>query len=208
MLPHLPGVRRPGRASRSPTSPIPATARSGSPRSSGCELLDEGPPRVGQRWLDHTAVGLAPEMVITEIEHRRASGPRPVAGAAIEADLTLGFSPHGAGGCRVDVAFEVRGRRPAAAGRLGGHGRRPVRRTRRPAPRPAASSPSGRRLMGRVVGGVFAVLLVVVGLVWTFQGLGYVKGSPMTGVEFWAVVGPGRRRLRCRAGHRRSCARR
>jgi hypothetical protein len=34
------------------------------------------------------------------------------------------------------------------------------------------------------------VLMVVIGAVWTFQGLGYLKGSPMTGVSFWAVVGP------------------
>jgi hypothetical protein len=34
------------------------------------------------------------------------------------------------------------------------------------------------------------VLMVVVGAVWTFQGLGIMKGSPMTGVETWAVVGP------------------
>jgi hypothetical protein len=34
------------------------------------------------------------------------------------------------------------------------------------------------------------VLMVVVGAVWTFQGLGYLKGSPMTGVELWAVLGP------------------
>jgi hypothetical protein len=34
------------------------------------------------------------------------------------------------------------------------------------------------------------VLMVVVGAVWTFQGLGYLEGSPMTGVELWAVVGP------------------
>jgi hypothetical protein len=34
------------------------------------------------------------------------------------------------------------------------------------------------------------VLMVVVGGVWTFQGLGYLEGSPMTGVELWAVVGP------------------
>lgn len=34
------------------------------------------------------------------------------------------------------------------------------------------------------------VLMVVVGAVWTFQGLGYLKGSPMTGVQLWAVVGP------------------
>ncbi len=37
-----------------------------------------------------------------------------------------------------------------------------------------------------VLGGV----MVVVGLLWTLQGLGYVAGSPMTGVTFWAVVGP------------------
>ena len=34
------------------------------------------------------------------------------------------------------------------------------------------------------------VLMVVVGAVWTFQGLGYLEGSAMTGVEIWAVVGP------------------
>ena len=37
--------------------------------------------------------------------------------------------------------------------------------------------------------GLGFVLLVVGGL-WTLQGLGYVGGSPMTGVTFWAVVGP------------------
>lgn len=34
------------------------------------------------------------------------------------------------------------------------------------------------------------VLMVVIGAVWTFQGLGYLKGSPMTGVELWAILGP------------------
>jgi len=34
------------------------------------------------------------------------------------------------------------------------------------------------------------VLLVVVGLLWTLQGLGIVGGSLMTGVTFWAFVGP------------------
>lgn len=33
-------------------------------------------------------------------------------------------------------------------------------------------------------------LLVVVGAVWTLQGLGYVGGSAMSGVALWAVVGP------------------
>jgi len=34
------------------------------------------------------------------------------------------------------------------------------------------------------------VLMVVIGAIWTLQGLGYVKGSAMSGVEIWAVVGP------------------
>ncbi len=33
-------------------------------------------------------------------------------------------------------------------------------------------------------------LLVAVGGVWTFQGLGYLKGSAMTGVDTWAMIGP------------------
>ncbi len=44
--------------------------------------------------------------------------------------------------------------------------------------------------MGRIVVLVLAVLMVVAGAIWTFQGLGYLEGSPMTGVEFWALVGP------------------
>lgn len=37
---------------------------------------------------------------------------------------------------------------------------------------------------------VIGLLMVVVGGLWTAQGLGYVEGSPMTGVSTWAVVGP------------------
>jgi hypothetical protein len=37
---------------------------------------------------------------------------------------------------------------------------------------------------------VLGVVLVLMGLVWTLQGLGYLGGSPMSGVTFWAVVGP------------------
>lgn len=37
---------------------------------------------------------------------------------------------------------------------------------------------------------ILGVVLVLMGLVWTLQGLGYVGGSPMSGVTFWAVVGP------------------
>jgi cytochrome bd-type quinol oxidase subunit 2 len=44
--------------------------------------------------------------------------------------------------------------------------------------------------MGRVIALVTSVLLIAVGLLWTFQGLGYIKGSGMSGAHFWAVVGP------------------
>lgn len=37
---------------------------------------------------------------------------------------------------------------------------------------------------------VLGGLLVVVGGVWTFQGLGYLEGSAMTGVDTWAMIGP------------------
>lgn len=33
-------------------------------------------------------------------------------------------------------------------------------------------------------------MLVVIGAVFTFQGLGYLAGSAMTGVTLWAVIGP------------------
>ena len=44
--------------------------------------------------------------------------------------------------------------------------------------------------MGKALPLVFGGLMLVVGVVWTLQGLGYVTGSPMTGVTFWAIVGP------------------
>lgn len=44
--------------------------------------------------------------------------------------------------------------------------------------------------MGRAVALALSALMVLVGLVFTFQGLGYIEGSPMTGVDFWAIVGP------------------
>jgi MYXO-CTERM domain-containing protein len=34
------------------------------------------------------------------------------------------------------------------------------------------------------------MLAVVLGALWTLQGLGYVGGSVMTGQRLWAVVGP------------------
>ena len=43
---------------------------------------------------------------------------------------------------------------------------------------------------GPVVGLVAAMVMVVVGAVWTLQGLGYLEGSSMTGVDTWAMIGP------------------
>ena len=44
--------------------------------------------------------------------------------------------------------------------------------------------------MNRGLALALGAVMLVVGALWTFQGLGYVGGSPMTGVTFWAVVGP------------------
>lgn len=44
--------------------------------------------------------------------------------------------------------------------------------------------------MGRIVVLVLSALMIVAGVVWTLQGLDILKGSGMSGVEFWAVVGP------------------
>ncbi len=32
--------------------------------------------------------------------------------------------------------------------------------------------------------------LLVVGGLWTFQGLGYIGGSAMSGQDEWAIIGP------------------
>ena len=42
----------------------------------------------------------------------------------------------------------------------------------------------------RVLGLVVAAALVVFGVVFTLQGLGYVGGSSMTGSQTWAILGP------------------
>jgi hypothetical protein len=41
-------------------------------------------------------------------------------------------------------------------------------------------------MRGRIVVGV---LLVLVGVVWFFQGVGVIGGSFMTGQALWAVIG-------------------
>ena len=32
--------------------------------------------------------------------------------------------------------------------------------------------------------------MVLIGAVWTAQGLGYLEGSAMTDVQMWAIIGP------------------
>ena len=44
--------------------------------------------------------------------------------------------------------------------------------------------------MSRSLSLVLGALLVVVGVVWTLQGLDILGGSAMSGVTFWALVGP------------------
>ena len=151
------------------------------------ELLDEGEPHVGMCWRDLTSARIEPEMVITELEPD-VQWAETGRWWGIQADLTLGFSPErerlrGGGGTPRP------GPRAATTRGLGGHARRPARRTKRPAQ--GWSDPRLQEgLMGRVVALALSLLMVLAGLVFTFQGLGYLKGSPMTGVDFWAVVGP------------------
>jgi hypothetical protein len=44
--------------------------------------------------------------------------------------------------------------------------------------------------MSRSLTLVLGAVLVLMGLLWTGQGLGWIGGSPMTGVTLWAVLGP------------------
>ena len=45
-------------------------------------------------------------------------------------------------------------------------------------------------MTGRIIGLVVAAALVVFGVIFTLQGLGYVGGSSMSGSETWAILGP------------------
>jgi hypothetical protein len=43
-----------------------------------------------------------------------------------------------------------------------------------------------RRAIGLSIAGV----MVLVGALWTGQGLGWIGGSSMTGEDTWAIIGP------------------
>lgn len=42
----------------------------------------------------------------------------------------------------------------------------------------------------RALAVALGAVLALTGAVWTFQGLGYLEGSPMTDQTIWAVLGP------------------
>ena len=44
--------------------------------------------------------------------------------------------------------------------------------------------------MSRPVRVIIGVIVLLVGALWTLQGLGYIGGSAMSGVTLWAVIGP------------------
>ena len=44
--------------------------------------------------------------------------------------------------------------------------------------------------MNRRVSLVIGVVLVLIGSLWTLQGLDILGGSGMSGVRIWAVIGP------------------
>lgn len=70
------------------------------------ELVDAGEPHVGQRWEDHTAVGLVARMTTTHLEPG-VRWSETGTWRNVTADLTLTFRPHGTG-CTVGVVFGIR----------------------------------------------------------------------------------------------------
>jgi drug/metabolite transporter superfamily protein YnfA len=44
--------------------------------------------------------------------------------------------------------------------------------------------------VNKTVAIALGAVLVVIGGVWTLQGLGYLAGSAMTGATVWAIIGP------------------
>ena len=54
----------------------------------------------------------------------------------------------------------------------------------------SVSAKQGGDPMRRILLAIVGALLIIAGVVWTLQGLGYLKGSVMTGVTLWALIGP------------------
>ena len=45
-------------------------------------------------------------------------------------------------------------------------------------------------MTARWLGLAAGIVMILLGGLWTFQGLGYVGGSFMTGSKTWAILGP------------------
>ena len=43
---------------------------------------------------------------------------------------------------------------------------------------------------GRIVQLVVGIVLVLLGALWTLQGVGVIGGSAMSGSMMWAIIGP------------------
>jgi hypothetical protein len=99
---------------------------------------------------------------------------------------------HGIGGLPQISAAATSGSRrcPSGTGGRLDHGSSRPRDTSFKAGDPGSIRSCHARSMRRPVLVLVGVLLVLVGAVWTLQGLGYLPGSVMSGVTFWAVVGP------------------
>jgi hypothetical protein len=54
----------------------------------------------------------------------------------------------------------------------------------------SVSAEQGGGPMRRILLTIVGALLIIAGVVWTLQGLGFLKGSVMTGVTLWALIGP------------------
>jgi hypothetical protein len=51
-------------------------------------------------------------------------------------------------------------------------------------------SAEGADHVWRIVLTLAGMLIAIAGVVWTLQGLGFIKGSVMTGVMLWVLIGP------------------
>jgi uncharacterized membrane protein len=72
------------------------------------ELLSEGPPQVGTRWIDRTVPGLRPRMETT-VQDRPLRWVEVGRWHGLEAELTLTFSPRDDGGSDVVADMSFRG---------------------------------------------------------------------------------------------------
>jgi hypothetical protein len=51
-------------------------------------------------------------------------------------------------------------------------------------------SAEGADHVWRILLSLAGMLIAIAGVVWTLQGLGFIKGSVMTGVMLWVLIGP------------------